>query len=236
MLFRSLRVLLLQELHALLQVQHPLLSLVEPERRAVLPGLGDRRQALAQARRAPGAQDPRAAGPLPGRHPRRAHVAAAAARPLGGPAAAAWRGVAMETGGPAGGARAAGRALLGGGAPGGGASAWLAGGGAWVRRLTSVRVSWPRPSGVARLVTGRPSFQKVEEELKSLLKEKVENEKVGLKFKRLRSWHPVPSLPWQIDEEKVETVADFVFWGSKITADCDSSHEIKGLLLLESKL
>ena len=50
---QRLRVLLLQELHALLQVQHPLLSLVEPERRAVLPGLGDRRQALAQARRAP---------------------------------------------------------------------------------------------------------------------------------------------------------------------------------------
>ena len=60
-----------------------------------------------------------------------------------------------------------------------------------------------------------------EEELKSLLmKVKEESEKVGLKLiiQKLRSWHLVP---WQIDGETVETVKDFIFWGSKITADGD---------------
>ena len=49
-------------------------------------------------------------------------------------------------------------------------------------------------------------------------------------FRKLRSWHPVPSL--QLDGETVETVADFIFLGSKITADGDCSHEIKRRLLL----
>ena len=49
-------------------------------------------------------------------------------------------------------------------------------------------------------------------------------------FRKLRSWHPVPSL--QLDGETVETVADFIFLGSKITADGDCSHEIKKRLLL----
>ena len=61
-----------------------------------------------------------------------------------------------------------------------------------------------------------------------------ESEKVGLKLRKLRSWHPVPS--WQIGEEAVETVADFVFLGSKITADGDCSHEIKRHLLLGRKV
>ena len=43
-------------------------------------------------------------------------------------------------------------------------------------------------------------------------------------------------ISWQIDGETVETVTDFIFWGSKITADGDCSHEIKGLLLLERKI
>ena len=50
------------------------------------------------------------------------------------------------------------------------------------------------------------------------------------KFRKLRSWHPVPS--WQIDRETMETMTDFIFWGSKITADRDCSHEIKRHLFL----
>ena len=67
-----------------------------------------------------------------------------------------------------------------------------------------------------------------EEELKSLLmKVKVESEKVGLKLNtqktKIRASGPITS--WQIDGETVETVADFIFLGSKITADGDCSHE-----------
>ena len=51
-------------------------------------------------------------------------------------------------------------------------------------------------------------------------------------FKKQRSWHLVPSLTsWQIDGETMETVRDFMFWGFKITADGDCSHEIKRRLL-----
>ena len=53
-------------------------------------------------------------------------------------------------------------------------------------------------------------------------------------FRKLRSWHPVPS--WQIDRETMETMTDFIFWGSKITADGDCSHEIKRYLLLGRKV
>ena len=55
-------------------------------------------------------------------------------------------------------------------------------------------------------------------------------------LRKLRSWHLVPSLHGEIDGETVETVADFMFWGSKITADGDCSHEIKRHLLLGRKL
>ena len=78
-----------------------------------------------------------------------------------------------------------------------------------------------------------------EEELKNLLlKVKEETEKVGLKLniQKLRLWHLVPSLQWEIDGETVETVSDFIFWGSKITADGDCSHEIKRRLLLGRKV
>ena len=54
-------------------------------------------------------------------------------------------------------------------------------------------------------------------------------------FKKLRSWHLVPSLHG-IDGETVETVADFIFWGSKMTADVECSHEIKRHLLLGRKV
>ena len=69
-----------------------------------------------------------------------------------------------------------------------------------------------------------------EEELKSLLmKVKVESEKVGLKLniQKTKIMGSVPINSWEIDGKTVETVSDFIFWGSKITADGDCSHEIK---------
>ena len=74
-----------------------------------------------------------------------------------------------------------------------------------------------------------------EEELKSLLmKVKVESEKVGLKLniQKTKIMASGPITSWKIDGETVETVSDFIFLGSKITADGDCSHEFKGLLLL----
>ena len=77
-----------------------------------------------------------------------------------------------------------------------------------------------------------------EEELKSLLmKVKEESEKVGLKlnFQKNKILASSPITSWQIDGETVETVADFIFLGSKITVDDDCSHEIKRHLLLGRK-
>ena len=77
------------------------------------------------------------------------------------------------------------------------------------------------------------------EELKSLLmKVKEESEKVGLKLniQKTKIMASGPITSWQIDGETVETVADFIYWGSKITADGDCSHEIKRRLLLGRKV
>src|SRR5574339_98675 len=77
-----------------------------------------------------------------------------------------------------------------------------------------------------------------EEELKSLLmKVKVESEKVGLKLniQKTKIMASGPITSWHIDGEKVETVTDFIFLGSKITADGDCSHKIKRHLLLGRK-
>ena len=77
-----------------------------------------------------------------------------------------------------------------------------------------------------------------EEELKSLLMTvKVESEKVGLKLniQKTKIMASSPITQWEIDGETVETVSDFIFWGSKITADSDCSHEIKRHLLLGRK-
>ena len=77
-----------------------------------------------------------------------------------------------------------------------------------------------------------------EEELKSLLmKVKVESEKVGLNLntQKTKIMASGPITSWEIDGETVETVSDFIFLGSKITADGDCSHEIKRHLLLERK-
>ena len=78
-----------------------------------------------------------------------------------------------------------------------------------------------------------------EEELKSLLmKVKEESEKVGLKLniQKTKIMASSPITSWQIDGETLETVADFIFLGSKITADGDCSHEIKRHLLLGRKV
>ena len=78
-----------------------------------------------------------------------------------------------------------------------------------------------------------------EEELKNLLmKVKAESEKVGLKLniQKTKIMASGPISSWQIDEETVETVSDFIFLGSKITADGDGSHEIKRSLLLGRKV
>jgi len=78
-----------------------------------------------------------------------------------------------------------------------------------------------------------------EEELNSLLiKVKMESEKVGLKLniQKTKIMASSPITSWEIDGETVETVADFIFLGSKITADGDCSHEIKRRLLLGSKV
>ena len=77
------------------------------------------------------------------------------------------------------------------------------------------------------------------EELKSLLmKVKEESEKVGLKLsiQKTKIMASGPITSWQIDGETVETVTDFIFWGSKITADGDCSHKIKRRLLLGRKV
>ena len=78
-----------------------------------------------------------------------------------------------------------------------------------------------------------------EEELKHLLmKVKEKSEKVGwkLNIQKTKTMASGPITSWEIDGETVETVSDFIFWGSKITADGDCSHEIKDACSLEGKL
>ena len=78
-----------------------------------------------------------------------------------------------------------------------------------------------------------------EKELKSLLmKVKEESDKVGLKLniQKTKIMASGPITSWEINGETVETVSDFIFWGSKITADGDCSHEIKRRLLLGRKV
>ena len=83
-----------------------------------------------------------------------------------------------------------------------------------------------------------PLMAESEEKLKSLLmKVKEESEKAGLKLKiqKTKIMASGPITSWQIDRETMETVTDFIFLGSKITADGDCSHEIKRYLLLGRK-
>ena len=85
----------------------------------------------------------------------------------------------------------------------------------------------------------KASLMAESKELKSLLmKVKEESEKVGLKLniQKTKITASGPITSWQIDGETVETVADFIFLGSKITADGDCSHEIKRCLILGRKV
>ena len=78
-----------------------------------------------------------------------------------------------------------------------------------------------------------------EEELKSLLmKVKEESEKIGLKLniQKMKIMASGPITSWEVEGETVEMVSNLIFWGSKITADGDCSHEIKRHLLLERKV
>ena len=70
------------------------------------------------------------------------------------------------------------------------------------------------------------------------MKVKVESKKVGLKLniQKTKIMASGPITSWEIDAERVETVSDFIFFGSKIPADCDCRHEIKRCLLLGRKL
>ena len=89
-----------------------------------------------------------------------------------------------------------------------------------------------------RFVDDNTLMAECEEELKSLLmKVKEESEKVGLKLniQKTKIMASGPITSWQIDGETMKTVTVFIFWSSKITADGDSSHEIKRRLLLERK-
>ena len=71
-----------------------------------------------------------------------------------------------------------------------------------------------------------------------MMKVKVESEKVAIKLniQKTKMMASVPNTSWQTDGETMETVTDFIFLGSKITADVDSSHEIKRCLLLGRKV
>ena len=95
-----------------------------------------------------------------------------------------------------------------------------------------------RNSSNLRYADGTILMAESKEELKSLLmKVKVESEKVGLKLniQKTKIMASGPITSWEIDGETVETVSDFIFLGSKITADGDCSHEIKRHLLLGRK-
>ena len=89
------------------------------------------------------------------------------------------------------------------------------------------------------MMSGKALMAENKEELKSLLmKVKVESEKVGLKLniQKMKIMASSPITSWQRDGETVETVSDFIFLGSKITANVDCSHEIKRRLLLGRKV
>ena len=89
-----------------------------------------------------------------------------------------------------------------------------------------------------RYANGTTFMAESKEELKSLVMKVKESEKVGLKLniQKMKIMASGPNTPWEIDGETVETVSDFGFLGSKITADGDCSHEIKRCLLLGRKV
>ena len=95
-----------------------------------------------------------------------------------------------------------------------------------------IKIAW-RNINILRYADDTALMAESKEELKSLLmKVKEESENVGLKFniQKTKIMASRPIISWQIDGETVETVSDFIFLGSKITADGDCSHEIKTLI------
>ena len=109
----------------------------------------------------------------------------------------------------------------------------------WARRSTSWNQDCGRNINNLRNADDTTLMAESEEELKSLLmKVKVASEKVGLKLniQKMKIMASGPIASWEIDGEIVETVSDFTFLGSKITADGDCSHEIKRRLLLGKKV
>ena len=100
-----------------------------------------------------------------------------------------------------------------------------------------IRISGRNVSNL-RYIEDTTLMAESKEKLKSLLmKVKEESEKVGLRLniQKTKIMASSPITSWQIGGETMETVSDFIFWGSKITADGDCSHEIKRLLLLGRK-
>ena len=107
----------------------------------------------------------------------------------------------------------------------------------WIKHKLESRLPGEIPNNL-RYADDTTLMAESEEELKSLLmKVKEESEKVGLKLNIQKTKIMVsgPVTSWQIDGETVETVTDFIFWVSKVTADGDFRHEIKRCLLLGRK-
>ena len=101
-----------------------------------------------------------------------------------------------------------------------------------------IQIAWRNINNL-RYANDTPLMAESEEELKRLLmKVKEESEKVGLKLniQKTKIMASGPITSWEIYGETVETVSDFIFWSSKITADGDCSHEIKRCLLLGRKV
>ena len=104
--------------------------------------------------------------------------------------------------------------------------------------LAGIKIAW-RNTNNLRYTDDTTLMAASEEELKSLLmKVKEESEKVGLRLsiQKTKIMASGPITSWQIDGDTVETVTDFIFWGSKITADGDYNLEIKRRLLLGRKV
>ena len=107
----------------------------------------------------------------------------------------------------------------------------------WMKHKLESRL--PREISITSDMQMTPLVAESKEELKSfLMKVKEETEKIGLKLniQKTKIMASGPITSWQIDGERVETVADLIFLGSKITIDGDCSHDIKRCLLLETKV
>ena len=108
----------------------------------------------------------------------------------------------------------------------------------WIQAQAGIKIAWRNINNL-RYADDTTLMAESEEEIKSLLRKvKEESEKVGLKFniQKTKIMASGPITSWQIDGETMETVTDFIFLGSKITANGDCSREIKRRLLLGKKV